>query len=102
MSLVYDSVWRWREEFLFKGDGTTADLDSAVNNPTNPDVVADGQILLDPSLPDPNMPSAGLNDPMVDYNYEVFDPLTWMLDGTMDLPYNDGELMGMPDDNLFH
>ncbi|KAI9801904.1 MAG: hypothetical protein M1833_002218 [Piccolia ochrophora] len=38
MSLVFDSVWRWREEFQAKGRGN---LDSAVQNPTNPDSAAD-------------------------------------------------------------
>lgn len=100
MSLVYDSVWRWREEFQFKGDGTTADLDRAVNNPTNPEDPADndvGQAGLDPMAPDLSVPSAGYND--IDLNYD-FDPLTWMLDGSIDFPYN-GTAMPMDNPGLF-
>lgn len=37
MSLVYDSVWRWREEFQAR---TRCNLDSAVQNPTDPDTSA--------------------------------------------------------------
>ena len=29
-----------------------------------------------------------------EWNNEVFDPLTWMLDGLVDLPYGLGEGMG--------
>lgn len=130
MSLVYDSVWRWREEFQFKGDGTTAILDSAVvNNPTQPDVASEhtsannsGNVSMSGSvsgnnnsnsnanntnafhpsnlgtLPQQNMqhtptmmdatgsiadasvPSAGLNDSFIDHDYNLFDPLAFMLD----------------------
>ena len=34
VSLVYDSVWRWREDILAKGRGN---LDSATKNPTHPE-----------------------------------------------------------------
>lgn len=27
-------------------------------------------------------------DPYASANYEVFDPLNWMLDGTVDFPFN--------------
>jgi len=135
MSLIYDSVWRWREEFQFKGDGTTALLDSAVNNPTQPDMVSSAEnggsavtsaypsrhasgslpsvhdaasnqtylgpttsnsnqpqsqqslnpnpILLDPSgytNTDASVPSAALNDSFIDHDYNLFDPLAFMLD----------------------
>jgi len=126
MSLVYDSVWRWREEFQFKGDGTTAILDSAVvNNPTQPDVSSEhtsannsGNVSMSGSISggnnnafhpsnlgtpqhhaqhhmqhtpnalmdstgniaDASVPSAGLNDSFIDHDYNLFDPLAFMLD----------------------
>lgn len=29
-----------------------------------------------------------ITDPYAPSNYEVFDPLNWMLDGTVDFPFN--------------
>ena len=29
-----------------------------------------------------------VTDPYAPSNYEVFDPLNWMLDGTVDFPFN--------------
>jgi len=49
----------------------------------------------------PGMPSTTLtmDDYPMDYtdasNYEVFDPLNWMLDGLVDLPYNLNALQGL-------
>lgn len=81
MSLVYDSVWRWREEFQFNGDGTTSILDSAMNNPTDPEAEGDSD-----EAAANDLPSAGLNlnDSLMDLNYDVFESLTWMLDGSAD------------------
>ncbi|KAI9847686.1 MAG: hypothetical protein M1837_001934 [Sclerophora amabilis] len=61
MSLVFDSVWRWREEFQAKGRGN---LDSAVKNPTNPDSAAESSAsssIVDPGLapPPPLQPGPG-------------------------------------------
>jgi hypothetical protein len=110
MSLIYDSVWRWREEFQFKGDGTTSMLDSAVNNPTQPDVssannsgmssrngsdnvsatdiVGENAMqmptsMIDPSMTD-GMPSSLLNESFIDHDYNLFDPLAFMLDAPTD------------------
>ncbi|KAI9823696.1 MAG: hypothetical protein M1826_007665 [Phylliscum demangeonii] len=132
MSLVYDSVWRWREEFQAKGRGN---LDAAVRNPTNPDIAAEpsssstaspspssaftaGSQASSPdstdavvptatvdhhhlaSSPDPPPPDlaiaipSGSNDGLFDLGsaqYEVFDPLNWMLDGLIDFPSLLGE-----------
>ncbi|KAI9786025.1 MAG: hypothetical protein M1816_008177 [Peltula sp. TS41687] len=121
MSLVFDSVWRWREEFQAKGQGN---LDSAVKNPTNPDSWADStppsssssslspnNNKVDPSLAPPihnqylagnspsgvivgsagpfiSRPASNVNNTLIEANYEVFDPLNWMLDGLVDFPYS--------------
>jgi len=146
MSLVYDSVWRWREEFQFKGDGTTAVLDSAVvNNPTQPDVSGSSEhtsannsgnvsmsgsvsggnnnanansnanafhpsnlgtpqhqhmqhtspMLMDSSADALSVPSAGLNDSFIDHDYNLFDPLAFMLDAPMGTGFEMGEDWGM-------
>ncbi|KAI9826995.1 MAG: hypothetical protein M1819_007089 [Sarea resinae] len=141
MSLVFDSVWRWREEFQAKGRGN---LDSAVRNPTNPDSGAENQSqgqttsstpnhmnnnnnmhdpsssssastahatgLLDPSLSAPmGVPGGGGGGPggaggggpggdslfAEPTNYEVFDPLNWMLDGLVDFPYSLDAVQGL-------
>ncbi|KAI9821069.1 MAG: hypothetical protein M1827_003802 [Pycnora praestabilis] len=94
MSLVFDSVWRWREEFQAKGRGN---LESAVKNPTNPDSAAESSAssIVDPSFAPPGISGAvtlsGNNVPSNSFgesNYEVFDPLNWMLDGLVDFPYS--------------
>lgn len=109
MSLVYDSVWRWREEFQAKGRGNleckcsnTRDsggevllrhCTAALNNPTNPDSAAESSAN---SVMDTNVaPTAlfGDNTTYGDPMYEVFDPLAWTLDGLTDFPfgYADGQ-----------
>ncbi|KAH0557120.1 hypothetical protein GP486_005090 [Trichoglossum hirsutum] len=90
MSLVFDSVWRWREEFQAKGRGS---LD--VKNPTNPDFTAESSSnsSIDPNLAPPNGPRGSVtpgrsNSAFGESHYEVFDPLNWMLDGLVDFPYS--------------
>lgn len=110
MSLVFDAVWRWREEFQFKGDGTTAMLDAAVNHPTQPDVSsennsssgsghnsANGSATISAVASSTNLAGyAGMLDPahasIADASvpsaalnesftdYNLFDPLAFMLD----------------------
>lgn len=132
MSLVYDSVWRWREDALAKGrniEGLSSpyfrtffkDTDrlaiASLKNPTDPDSNGDTTgsalgprassttpgVTGDPSLaPAPPLPhglslsssSTGVNNlpssavsGFVEPNYEVFDPLNWLLDGLVDFPY---------------
>ncbi|KAL8911726.1 MAG: hypothetical protein Q9172_007622 [Xanthocarpia lactea] len=91
MSLVYDSVWRWREEFQAKERGN---LETAVKNPTNPDSNFESSAS---STVDTGLPSDGLlgdgfgtgsSNLFGETNNEVFDPLSWMLDGYTDLPYD--------------
>ncbi|PGH04009.1 hypothetical protein AJ80_08593 [Polytolypa hystricis UAMH7299] len=116
MSLVYDSVWRWREDFQSRG----TNFESYLKNPTNPDSNADssanssvgplrtssstpGVMGSDPSLAPPPPPpttgiggintststtSVGLPSGFMEPTYEVFDPLNWMLDGLVDFPYS--------------
>ncbi|KAL6714160.1 hypothetical protein ACLMJK_008654 [Lecanora helva] len=95
MSLVYDSIWRWREEFQASGRGN---LDSAVKNPTNPDsaVESSANSVADHSMAPASMLRDTATPPdgsFADANYEVFDPLGWMLDGLVDFPYSMGGQM---------
>ncbi|KAI9171656.1 Regulatory protein LEU3 [Paramyrothecium foliicola] len=112
MSLVFDSVWRWREEFQAMGRGS---LDT-LTKPTNPDSANESSASsthLDSTLmPSHNVPAssmlntngaltpgasglsassapnsmiAGIN--YGDANYEIFDAQNWMLDGLLDFNY---------------
>ena len=118
MSLVFDSVWRWREEFQAQGRGNLECMSlssllpnshsslpfllpslakpnpaAALKNPTNPDSAVESSTT---SLADNSLaPSALLGGTLTpsdgfggESNYEVFDPLNWMLDGLVDLPYD--------------
>ncbi|OJD28401.1 hypothetical protein ACJ73_00179 [Blastomyces percursus] len=125
MSLVYDSVWRWREDFQAKG----RNLESFLKNPTNPDSNADSSASSvaplrasssTPGIPgaDPNLASVppshstniggegnlstagpgngmGVLGGFMEPNYEVFDPLNWMLDGLVDFPYSFNQVQGL-------
>ncbi|EPS30349.1 hypothetical protein POX_b02641 [Penicillium oxalicum] len=114
MSLLFDSVWRWREDTRTKG----RNIEAYLKNPTNPDSAADssnassvGLVRTQSSTPgisggDPSLapapmlaaPSLGVQPPgpgvnslpsgFMEPNYEVFDPLNWLLDGLVDLPYS--------------
>ncbi|KAL4925550.1 putative C6 transcription factor (Leu3) [Aspergillus undulatus] len=109
MSLLFDSVWRWREDTRTKG----RNIEAYLKNPTNPDSNADSSAsssvgpprtspgitgnsdpsLAPPLLPQPNMGVQSGNglpnlpSGFMEPNYEVFDPLNWLLDGLVDLPY---------------
>ncbi|KAL8766034.1 MAG: hypothetical protein Q9209_007063 [Squamulea sp. 1 TL-2023] len=91
MSLVYDSVWRWREEFQTKERGN---LETAVKNPTNPDsnVESSASSTVDIGLPSEGLLGdsfgTGTGTLFGEANNEVFDPLSWMLDGYTDFPYD--------------
>jgi len=48
--------------------------------------------------PNHNLPSHGIMSGGVGYiesNYEVFDPLNWMLDGLVDFPYSYQAIQGL-------
>ncbi|KAF3057375.1 Regulatory protein LEU3 [Daldinia childiae] len=112
MSLVFDSIWRWREEYQAQGRGT---LD-ALKHPTNPDSgnesSASSTHMDSTLLPHNNLAnlttmatnnggitptashglSAGANSMIglgygSDANYDFFDPQHWMLDGLLDFNY---------------
>ena len=142
MSLVFDSIWRWREEFQALGRGSldgqlptpysiptivfsqrftkaNAPVTAAMKNPTNPDSAAESSassthmdstlmpshqlqnsLLTAPGTVTPNhgLPSSGMLSGNVGYsesNYEVFDPLNWMLDGLVDFPYSYAAVQGL-------
>ena len=91
ISLVYDSVWRWKEQF-----GSSRNLDSMVEHPTQPDVLPaavpsastednglGGLTAVDQSGADLGGldawdPTFGVDAP--------FDSLGWALDGFLELP----------------
>lgn len=111
MSLVYDSVWRWREEFQAQGRGNLDCMPpplqlfsphslmqsiAAVKNPTNPDsaVESSANSVADHSMaPSSMLRDTATPDGFGDANYEVFDPLNWMLDGLVEFPYSMSEQM---------
>ena len=125
MSLVFDSVWRWRKNFKFQGGKPserrfTMLLSDHANKSTvreqNAELEADTRPASRTGVPlsrqSSNQPPASnsmvpgmagmstgmLDDFAMDYsqaNYEVFDPLNWMLDGTVDFPYNFNPGSGM-------
>ncbi|KAK9420373.1 putative Zn(2)-C6 fungal-type domain-containing protein [Seiridium cardinale] len=111
MSLVFDSIWRWREDYQAQGRGS---LDS-LKQPTNPDSANESSAssthldstLMPPQNSIPNLMaangaltpnansgmSAGPSSMMAginygDPNYDFFDPQHWMLDGLLDFNYN--------------
>ncbi|KAL5615458.1 hypothetical protein BROUX41_005503 [Berkeleyomyces rouxiae] len=110
MSLVFDTIWRWREEFQDKGRGNLdikhpIDMDtshettvkSSANNGLGPPPAGLG--FLNGSLT-PTGPGSGLSSvesnpgsimSAMNYNeplYDTFDPHNWMLDGLVDFPFS--------------
>ncbi|KAK3393670.1 hypothetical protein B0H63DRAFT_385973 [Podospora didyma] len=111
MSLVFDSIWHWREEYQARGRGT---LD-ALKQPTNPDSANESSASsthLDSTLAPPQhgLPAAlsmatsngaltpsggsalsGAQQTLLglgyDSGYDVWDPQHWMLDGLLDFNY---------------
>lgn len=90
MSLVYDSVWRWKEQFE-----AVRNLDRMVEHPTQPDNLPPPSMLggQDSTVPSA-LSSMGGNDNDLslgdwDANFgenAPFDSLGWALDGFLDLP----------------
>ena len=99
MSLVYDSAWRWREEFQARGS-----LESAVKNPTVPDSTVDSSATSNAG--DHGLaPSNLLEDTIApgvfgDGSNEVFDPLNWIFDGDVDFPKFNLDDVSMGGQNL--
>ncbi|KAI1333544.1 hypothetical protein F5Y15DRAFT_410269 [Xylariaceae sp. FL0016] len=114
MSLVFDSIWRWREEYQALGRGTLDSLKQATNPDSANESSASSTHMDSTLLPQNNMttanlgplntnnggltptPQHGLNagaNSMIgigygsDANYDFFDPQHWMLDGLLDFNY---------------
>jgi len=115
MSLVFDSIWRWREDFQSQGRGN---LETAIKNPTSLTSAAESRASstqLDSTLMAANnnmhgtlqnhfqQNLGGLGGTVTpamtggygESNYEVFDPLNWMLDGLVDFPYSYAAVQGL-------
>lgn len=88
MSVLFDSVWQWREQFSFPFGGSTSRLDMASNNPTIPEVTdAEAMPVNGPGQPvDLNafsnemVSQSGALDYQFDPNFGLFDPVSTMLD----------------------
>lgn len=87
MSVLFDSVWQWREKFSFPYDGGTSRLDSASNNPTLPTDPPQDTTPNDPAVDfnaftnaEMMSPTAMLGGYPMDPNFDVFDPVSVMLD----------------------
>jgi hypothetical protein len=114
MSLVFDSIWHWREEYQARGRGS---LD-ALKQPTNPDSANESSASsthLDSTLAPPSQPlpatlglgssngaltpggvSLAASQPNIlglsyETGYDVWDPQNWMLDGLLDFNYTFGQ-----------
>lgn len=96
MSVVFDCVWRWRESQV-SSSAAAEQLDSTVmNNPTNPDSSTNstpppGAVIENPAHTLPNfnphlntlsMPLQLPNGLTSANSFEVFDPVSWMLEST--------------------
>lgn len=74
---------------------------AAVKNPTNPDsnVESSASSTVDAALPSQGLLGdsfpPGSNNLFGESNYEVFDPLGWMLDGFVNFPFDVSETPGM-------
>ena len=115
MSLVFDSVWRWREEFQAQGRGN---LEGIIPLPIHPkffgacakSYLPDSAALKNPTNPDSNVESSATS--VADHSHatsvgpgeintitpdgfgagesfnEVWDPLNWMFDGFVEFPHS--------------
>ncbi|KAL9055036.1 MAG: hypothetical protein Q9162_003801 [Coniocarpon cinnabarinum] len=107
LSVVYDSVWRWREQFVFKDAnvaGTIAALEKqnalresslhpavdslAADDHAQPDLTSGATLGGAPSQM-LSMGASMFGEGVGDWNYEVFDPLMSMLDHSAEFPYTD-------------
>lgn len=114
MSLVFDSIWRWREDFQAQGRGnieaaltdsaaessvSSTHLDNSLitsNHGLQPNIQAQQQSNLQSSMIVLGTTgSNGLGGTYGESNYEVFDPLNWMLDGLVDFPYSYAAVQGL-------
>ncbi|KIX92056.1 uncharacterized protein Z520_12210 [Fonsecaea multimorphosa CBS 102226] len=111
ISVVFDSVWQWRQNFHFRG-GKPSDVrqrNPTLEQPDNQIIIPASNIGSKSTVNDPMLPNstivpgmAGMATGMVDdvgmdfgqASYDVFDPLNWMLDGIVDFPYNFSNVQG--------
>jgi len=99
MSLVFDSIWHWREEYQARGrgslDASSTHLDSTLAPPSQPlpaslaigssnGALTPGGISLAGSQPN----ILGLS---YDSSYDLWDSQHWMLDGLLDFNYTFGQ-----------
>ncbi|KAK3726143.1 hypothetical protein LTR37_000291 [Vermiconidia calcicola] len=90
LSVLYDAIWRWRQQAAQAGRDN---LETAVENPTTVPGGTNARNTPQPPLPSGNifgtLGDGGLDDPMSwDGNFggnAVFDPLSWALDGNLQL-----------------
>ncbi|KAK6003605.1 hypothetical protein QM012_009376 [Aureobasidium pullulans] len=89
MSLLYDSVWRWKDHV---GAGASKNLDRAIQHPTIPTAIPNAETsdALPPSTmaPDQDLTLGGLEN-WENLNFAAnapFDSLGWALDGFLDMP----------------
>lgn len=100
MSVVFDCVWRWRESQI---SGAAESLDATVvNNPTNPDSSSNSSPPPDAIIENPahtmpqfnphlntlSMPLQLPNGLTSANSFEIFDPVSWMLDSQNDWSAN--------------
>ncbi|KAK0734195.1 hypothetical protein B0T26DRAFT_634122 [Lasiosphaeria miniovina] len=94
MSLVFDSIWHWREEYQARGRGTldasSTHLDSTLAPPSHGIPAALSMATSNGALT-PNAlggpPASLLSLSYPDNGYDVWDPQHWMLDGLLDFNY---------------
>lgn len=127
MSVIFDSIWRWREDYQAVGRGNLDGQSSPSHLPAHPmkpthisspagmrgnhpgsagetsiaSTHLDSTMMTSPhqmhgqGIPDRVTSSNGMGPANAmmgglypESNYEVFDPLNWMLDGLVDFPYS--------------
>ncbi|KAJ0303439.1 hypothetical protein COL516b_006442 [Colletotrichum fioriniae] len=105
MSLVFDSVWRWREEYQAQGRGSIDANESSASSthldstlmPATQGLQANSLLAANGALTPGNSGGIGSQPPSnsmlsgMSYgetNYDFFDPQHWMLDGLLDFNYN--------------
>ncbi|KAK0731367.1 hypothetical protein B0H67DRAFT_564586 [Lasiosphaeris hirsuta] len=95
MSLVFDSIWHWREEYQARGrgslDASSTHLDSTLAPPSQalPAVLGlpTSNGALTPSGGSLGAGQANILGLNYDTTYDVWDPQHWMLDGLLDFNY---------------
>lgn len=97
LSVVYDSIWRWRQQSQQTGRES---LDRAVEHPTIPDSP-------DESHKPSGVPNSFNVDPAIEAmdsmawgggygGNAVFDPLSWALDGNLAFQFENTDAFGQP------